>query len=507
MTSEASDLPIKGIVGVVAGEASLEAALRPREGEAARPDALEVRADLFEPPAAALAAVEQAAGELPVLFTVRLRSHGGKWERDDAARIGLYRDALRRGASLVDAEWNSEAARALAREGAPLVASHHDFESMPDADSLEEIARLVAELHPRVLKVVPTARNPRDAVRILEWVAAARPDGPPRVGFAMGEMGLPSRVLAMAWGSPFTYGSLGKAVAPGQPSVRDLRALYRADRLTRSTRVLGVIGNPVAHSLSPEMHNRALGARGIDAVYIPFRLESVADLEGLVDSLGIDGLSVTIPFKEDALHFASEADDRARSSGAANTLLIRRESGGVRRALATNTDFDGVLGPLERRRVETRGLSAAIIGNGGAARGAARALKEAGSSVTLYSRSIERGRPVAEALGVLSAPLGTLEEGRHGLIVNATPLGLRPGDPSPVPAEVFNPRTIAFDMIYEPPETPFLTAARSRGAPWIPGREMLLCQGLVQFRLFTGAEASYEELEAAFLDGQAARRP
>jgi 3-dehydroquinate dehydratase/shikimate dehydrogenase len=502
------DLPVTGVVGVLGGSAAAVGAVLdslPSRPPAERPDAIEVRADLLESPEAGIRALARLPRGLPAIFTVRLPSHGGKFTGDEALRVRLYREAVERGAALVDAEGESEAARVLARERAPLIASHHDFGGMPEPAKIERLARALSALAPRAIKLVPTAISLADAVRMLDWVAAARPGEPARIGFAMGEAGLASRVLSLSRGAPFTYGSLGGPVAPGQPSAADLKTLYGAARLGRSTRVLGVAGNPVAHSLSPHIHNPALAARGIDAVYLPFRLGSLAEALPALDPLRIDGLSVTIPFKEEALAIADEADARSRAAGAANTLVVRRPEGS-RTLHAYNTDFDGVLGPLRRHGIQPAGLQAAIIGNGGAARGAARALVDAGARVTLYFRNPARGGPVAAALGVEGLPLDRLRPGRHGLIINATPLGLRAGDPSPAPAAVFDEETAAFEMVYGPPETAFLAAARAAGARTaIRGGEMLVAQAIEQFRLFTGQEAAWEELETYFLEAQGRR--
>jgi 3-dehydroquinate dehydratase/shikimate dehydrogenase len=501
------DLPVKGVVGVLGGDAAAVAAVldslsRP---SAASPDAVEVRGDLFESPRAALDALHALPRGLPAIFTVRLPSHGGKFAGDEEVRLGLYREALARGAALVDAEGESDAARALAREGAPLIASHHDLGGMPAPAEIARLTRAILDLGPRAIKLVPTAGALADALAMLDWVAAARPGEPPRIGFAMGEAGLPGRVLSLSRGAPFTYASFGGPVAPGQPSVADLKTLYRAARIGRATRVLGVAGNPVAHSLSPHIHNPALAARGIDAVYLPFRLGSLSEAVPALDPLRIDGLSVTVPFKEEALRLADEADGRARSAGAANTLVVRRE-GGSRTLHAYNTDFEGVLGPLRRRGIDPAGLPAAIIGNGGAARGAARALIDAGATVTIYFRDPSRGGPVAAALGAAGLPLERLERGRQRLIVNATPLGLHENDPSPVPAGVFDGRTVAFDMVYGPPGTPFLEAARAGGAgATIGGAEMLVAQAIEQFRLFTGRDVTLEELEGHLREAERRR--
>src|SRR5688572_5562901 len=204
------ELPVTGAVGVLGGSVVDADGLLASAGREGSPDAVEVRADLFASPGEALRALERLRGAFRAIFTVRLPGHGGKYEGTEAARLALYRDALAAGATLVDAEWDSECARALAREGAPLVASHHDFQATPEVPEMERLSRSMAALAPRIIKLVTTARSPADAVRMLEWTSAG--GSPPRVGFAMGEIALASRVLSMSRGAPFTYGALGTAV-------------------------------------------------------------------------------------------------------------------------------------------------------------------------------------------------------------------------------------------------------------------------------------------------------
>lgn len=497
--------PVRGVVGIVGGpEDEVRRQVACLEGTG--PGGVEVRADLFPARADALSVIGRLRDRLPVLFTVRREAEGGAYRGAESDRIEMYEEALRRGAVLVDAELGSDAARVLARRGAPLLLSHHDFDAMIGDAELAKLTKEGESLSPLGIKIVPVATRPVDGLRMLEWVAGE--DGaarrPRRVGFAMGERGVFSRILAPAWGAPITYGSLtAERIAPGQLAARELIEVYRAPTLTRRARIYGVIGSPVHHSLSPHMHNAALAARGIDAVYLPLELERFSDLADIAGALGIAGVSVTIPFKQDAYAHAAVTDAVSEHSGATNTLVWERTAGGDTRVRGWNTDGDGVLEPLARRRIQLPGLSVGILGNGGAARGAAGALLAAGSRVTLYYRNKEKGEPVARALGCGARAIEAVRPGDHALLVNATPLGLRPGDPSPVSSAVFGPETAAFDMIYDPPETPFLREAAQAGVRiLIPGREMLICQGLVQFRLFTGQEATYEEFEEAFLTAQ-----
>ena len=500
---DAPSFPLAGIVGIVGGDAD-EVAQQLEEAARCGLAGVEVRADLFENLPAAVECLRHLPPSLVALFTIRLEGHGGRYRGNETERLEFYEEALAAGAVLVDAEWGSDAATALAEDGAPVIVSHHDFHAMISPEELERYTRSMESLRPRAVKIVPTASRPLDGLRMLEWVAAGTANSPRRIGFAMGECALFSRVLSPAWQAPFTYASLGRSVAPGQVTAATLVEQFRAGALTRDTRLLGVVGKPVGHSLSPHMHNAALGRAGVDAVYLPFLLTEFDDLLPLVEAMPLDGVSVTIPFKEPAYRYA-EADTRAAAAGAANTLRWSRD-GGTLRASATNTDFDGVLEPLRRRQLEIRGLSVGVLGNGGAARGAVQALKEGGADVTMYYRNPQRGDPVAQSLEVRGQQLDTLHAGRHALLINATSLGLNASDPSPVDRAVFDTETLAFDMVYDPPETEFLRLAVAAGAETIPGREMLICQGLVQFRLFTGRDATYEEFETAFLQGQAARR-
>ena len=489
-----SEFPIKGVVGVLAEKEAADLDRLEKAGPL-RPDAIEIRADLFEDPGRAVQLFDILPEEIPIVFTVRLPAAGGHFAGDEADRIRLYHEALRRGASLVDAEWETEAARVLAAERAPLVVSYHDFHGMTEEAHLDHLTHEMETLAPMALKIVPTALEPVDGIRMLQWVGRARRDGPRRIGFAMGEAGMPSRILSQAWGSPFTYAAIGDAVAPGQLSVREMKGLYRSSRLTRSTRVLGVVGSRAAQAPVARLFNPGLLARGLDAVCVPLCLKSFSEVLPVIETLGIDGLSVLSPFQEDALKAADQADERARSTGAANTLVFERKGGAQPRVFAHNTDPDGILGPLSRRGIAVGGLSVGILGTGESARSAAMALRTAGATVTLYTASIAEAKPVAEALGLEARSLDSLTKGHHRLLLNAADPGAQTGDTPPVGPQVFEAGTVAFDTFCGPLETPFLAAALSQGAPVIRGFEMVVCRALPQFKLLTGKDADHGELE------------
>ena len=466
---------------------------------------VELRADLFDTREESLSLVSSLAKDFAVLVTPRHPSQGGGWRWSEQERASYCKEALERGAALVDVEHGTEAAAVLQGEGLKVLLSWHDFQGMISLEDLEELTSEMEASDPVAIKVIPTAGKLADAVQMLEWLERREEAGPARVGFAMGPHGVAGRILSLSRGAPWTYGANGSAVAPGQLPVQDMVELYRVGELDRETRVFGVAGNPVGHSLSPAMHNPSLQGAGINAVYLPFHLEEFSELEGCWDALNLDGLSVTIPFKADALKRADEVSEEAARAGAANTLVRSKAESGSGLLRGMNTDFDGVLGPLRGRLGELEGVEVAVVGNGGAARGAVQALLDAGACPTIYCRNLERGGAVAGALGVKALSLGDIKPGAQRVVINSTPLGLQEGDPSPVPAEVFTGETVAFDMVYEPPITKFLEQAASQGATAIGGDEMLVAQGLVQFELFTGLQASPEAF-AAGLEAARARK-
>ena len=457
---------------------------------------VEVRADLFDTREESLSLVSSLAGDFAVLVTPRHPSQGGAWRWSEQERASYCKEAIERGAVLVDVEHGTEAAAILQGAGVKVLLSWHDFEGMISGEDLEGLTSEMEAGDPAAIKVVPTAGKLADAVRMLEWVERRGEPGPARIGFAMGPHGVAGRILSLSRGAPWTYGANGSTLAPGQLPVQDMVELYRAGELDRETRVFGVAGNPVGHSLSPAMHNPSLREAGINAVYLPFHLEKFSELDGCWDALNLDGLSVTIPFKADALKRADEVSEEAARAGAVNTLVRGKEQSGDGLLRGMNTDFDGVLGPLRRHLGDLEGIEVAVVGNGGAARGAVQALLDAGARPTIYCRNPERGGAVAGALGIEALPLRDIKPGAQRVVINSTPLGLQEGDPSPVPAEVFTGETIAFDMVYEPPMTSFLAQATSQGARAIRGDEMLIAQGLVQFELFTGLQASPEAFAA-----------
>ena len=266
-----------------------------------------------------------------------------------------------------------------------------------------------------MVKIATTARRVADARRALDLLALGREAGVPTIALAMGEAGLLTRVLAPKFGGFLTFGALskGRESAPGQPTVGELRDMYRLPSQTAATRVFGVIGQPIGHSKSPAIHNAALAAAGVDAVYVPLLVD---DLRSFLDSFGdlpgFDGFSVTLPHKEAALALAAEAHPVARDIGAANTLVRRPAAAGGGFA-AYNTDWlaavDAVQDALGGCERSLKGLTTVVVGAGGAARALAFGASERGARVVVVNRTRSRADELAAAVRGESADWADLQ--------------------------------------------------------------------------------------------------
>jgi shikimate dehydrogenase len=304
---------------------------------------------------------------------------------------------------------------------------------------------------------------------------------------AMGEAGLATRILPGRFGSCWTYA--GDGVAPGQIGIERLLGEFRFRRIGPHTELYGIAGRPVAHSLSPAMHNAAFEQLGLDAAYVPVAAADIDDLFEGVRVLGVAGLSVTAPFKASVMTGLASLDADARETGAVNTLV--RDGGGWR---GHNTDLEGFLAgcagfDLGRQRV-------AVLGTGGAARAVALAARRSGAEVTCYGRDLAKARALAAAFGV-GASLRPVPPGSWDVLVNATPVGTHPdADTSSFPESAYG-GGVAYDLVYNPPRTRFLRDASARGCRTIGGLEMLVAQARRQIQLWTGLRPDPEPMRKA----------
>jgi 3-dehydroquinate dehydratase/shikimate dehydrogenase len=319
---------------------------------------------------------------------------------------------------------------------------------------------------------------------MVEFFRAKRES--PLIAFAMSEIGVATRILSLSAGCAFTYAAplQAEGTAPGQIPAKLMRSLYRADKLGKRSRVFGVVADPVAHSKSPQLHNRAFQSKRIDAVYLPFRVASSAlgDWMKLAEKLPVSGFSVTIPHKQKIVRYLDTVDPLARRIGAVNTVW--RKGGKWRGA---NTDVAGILKPLEQRRRLTH-AHVLLAGYGGAARAAAFALHDAGARITITGRDAARAQTLARAVDADVVTVKRAEQQDYDIVLNATPVGMHPDCDACLFRERV-PGDVVFDMVYNPRETKLLKMARDQRRTVISGLEMFLEQAAEQFEIWTGETA------------------
>ena len=449
---------------------------------------LEFRLDFLDNPCAGAQAISGFVERFPdclVLATCRRHQNRGKFNGSIEEQFAVLDMAVRHGAQAIDVEIESAelASERLTqfRGRARVIISYHNFEATPPMDTIvHRVLRMPADAY----KIVTTARKPSDNVRVL---AAAK--GLPKhhmVVLAMGELGFPTRVLSPVFGGVFSYAApiYAEGTAAGQVSARYLRHLYRVEKLTKAAKIYGVIADPVRHSISPAVHNRAFQSRRMDAVYLPFLVAPthLRDFFSMAEKLPMAGFSVTLPHKQKIIRYLDAVEPLARRIGAVNTVW--RKAGKWRGA---NTDAAGVTEPLSRL-VRLPKSSVLIVGNGGAARSAACALSDAGAKIFLVGRNADRVRALAKTCCAESLLREQLKDKYFDAVVHATPLGMFPN----VNDCFFNgsiPGDVVFDMVYNPLETELIKRARQQGKKVVPGLDMFIEQAVRQFEIWTGESA------------------
>jgi 3-dehydroquinate dehydratase/shikimate dehydrogenase len=416
---------------------------------------------------------------VPAVVTCRPVWEGGRFEGSEDVRAGILTRALELGAEFVDVEWRAAATSTgagfdavIRRDPARVVVSSHDFDGMP-AD-LDDRVKAMRSLGAGAIKIAVTSSRLTDTLPLKE--IAAKGDA---IVIGMGEAGVPSRLLAAHYGSRWTYA--GNAVAPGQLPAERMADDYHFFRVGSDTRIFGVVSVNALHSLSPVMHNAAFEAAGIDAVYVPLRAADFEDFLTYASAMGIEGASITIPFKRDALRAAGRADALTQSVGAANTL--RRDGVGWE---AANTDVDGFLTPLDVVfGTRIRGARAAVLGAGGSARAVVAGLVGRGAAVTVYARRSDQAQTLAQSLGA-DAGEWPPAPGSWDVLVNCTPLGgAGHVDEAPLPKELVT-GPLVYDLTYGVGPSPLLRDARAAGCLTIDGLPMLIAQAERQFEWWTG---------------------
>ena len=458
---------------------------------------LEFRLDYLSHPAKALPAVATFLAEHPtatVIATCRRFSDGGKFSGKLLEELEILIKAAAAGCQIVDLPLQSAESLKpadldrLRQTSAAILLSYHDFSLTKDLDS---IAQRAQRFTPDFIKIVPTAKHLTDnllLIHLLEKLA----DTTNIVGICMGDAGIISRVLGLRAGSAFTFAaaSEGDETAPGQITARALSDTYRIDQVDAATKVYGVAGNPVLHSLSPLMLNTAFRRETINAVYLALQTGKVQDLLRLVHEVPLQGLSVTMPLKTEIFSLLEHTDPLSAKIGACNTVL-RAQDG---KLYGFNTDVAGILIPLEKRLSSVKGIRALVLGAGGAARAAVFGLREKGAEVHILNRTPEAAQKLARQAGAKVFKREQLRKSNFDVILNATPAGMVGAKTTSLlePDEVR--AKLVFDLVYRPIDTPLIKIAREQNIAVITGVEMFVQQGARQFEIWTGKPAPEEEM-------------
>lgn len=466
-------------------------------------DIVELRLDYIESPDLNALLKERAR---PIIVTNRPKRQGGMFIGDETSRIDLLKKAISLNADYIDIEYDS-VGKIKDAANTKLIVSYHNFNETP-----KDICKIHSDLTKsgaHIVKLVTFANSITDNFRIFELLNVV---DFPTIAFCMGELGQISRILSPKFGGKLVFASLarGKESAPGQLTADEIINVYRVRQVNRKTEVYGLLGNPVAHSIGPYIHNGAFRENGINAVYVLFRVE---DISCFIDSIkdkkmDIKGFSVTIPHKESIIGFLDEIDPIAEKIGAVNTVVNHNG-----KLSGYNTDCPAAIDALEKTLIPFSphfikgemgdlqspicGKKIVIIGAGGAGRALAFGLIGKGADVTIINRNYERGLDLSKAAGCNCVRFDELEKMDIDILINTTSVGMFPDvDKLPVPDTILKKGMTVFDVVYNPVETRLLREAKKRGCVILNGVEMFVKQAVLQFELFTGQEVPIELMKS-----------
>lgn len=472
---------------------------------------LEFRLDYLKQPLAALPKIHrflETHQYVTAIGTCRRADNGGKFKGSLASQLEVLTKAHAAGCQLVDLELQSASkakpeAIARLRSRTALILSFHDFRATRNLDeTLGKMLKIPADFY----KVVSTATTLSDNVAMMKFLQAQSGQHA-LIGLCMGEQGIISRVLSVRAGSEFTFASVSADLktAPGQVSARDLRSIYRIDQVDAATRIYGVAGDPIEHSLSPVIMNTALRRENVNGVYLPLHAKTLKELIHCVREIPLHGLSITMPYKQAMLPYLDNTDAHTAKIGACNTV-VRGQDG---KLYGFNTDAAGVVRPLEQR-LSIENAKVLVLGAGGAARAAVFGLKERGAEVWILNRTSAKAHKLARQAKARSIKRADLHKMAFDVIINATPVGMGNTRDCPLKDDEIQ-ANVVFDMVYDPVETHLLQVARAKGIAVIPGVEMFVQQAARQFEIWTGKPAPAGDMLRAVTitlqERAAARKP
>src|ERR1700722_2670988 len=428
-----------------------------------------------------------------MIATCRRRPAGGLYRGTGAKQLLHLAEAIRAGCQWYDLDIETSSAcppelLQVMLGAAHRIASVHYFRRSPS--DYEDVIGRLAKSGADVIKIAARCDSFGQCSRLLS-LARAHSNV---IAIPMGELSVATRILALRGRNGFGYAPVAQATAPGQTPLKELKSLYRAERIDSKTEIYGVIGDPIGHSLSPHLHNAGFQAAKVNALFLPFLVPELRDFIDRISDFKISGFAVTLPHKQNILRYLDECDPVAKDIGAVNTVVVR----GGGKLCGYNTDYVGVLRALESR-IPLRRSRVLIFGAGGSARAVAFALAHAGSAVCVCARRASQGRELTRSAGGEFVARARLRGEFFDAIVNTTPVGMYPhADESPLEARELNCRLL-FDLIYRPRVTKLMQLATGRGIETVSGLDMFIAQGIAQFEIWMGQRAPVEPMRRAVL--------
>ncbi len=494
-----------------------EAAARSESAWKQGADAVELRIDRFVENPADLAAFLRRHPDRKWIVTCRSASEGGRCADDAEARARRVADAVRGSGAIVDfeaADWQArpevveivETSIGKSEPTPRLILSAHDSSSSPaDVDGM---IRDILHSAPSVIaKAAHSGTTIHDSFVALD---AMRAHGTRAIALCMGEHGSWTRILARKLGAFASYAAESgeSGTAPGQWTIDELVSVFRWRKIDPKTKMYGVIGDPVAHSVGPLLFNRWFAQFGINAVYLPLLVSP--DCGGIAQFLDecvkrpwldVGGFSVTIPHKRAALDWAGDAaDPMSIGIGATNTLCLG--PGGI---AAYNTDCYAAISSLTDAlgcdRSDLADVRVDVLGAGGAASAVLYGLREFGCRAMVFGRSEGAAKKLAERFSLRAVPWGERLSRSGEVVINCTPIGMWPDVHStPLPIDALHGCRLVFDLIYRPLRTRFLSDAESIGCATLNGLDMFVRQATTQFELWTGASPNVDDARSFLQD-------
>ncbi|MBL7006093.1 MAG: shikimate dehydrogenase [Spirochaetia bacterium] len=430
--------------------------------------------------------------EKPVILSCRKEKDGGKFSQGERTRLTLLRKIVKGKFSYIELEEDmgrNELETIIKQNGIEIIRSFYDFTGVP-GNIFKRMQKISQQ--GEIPKAAVTPKSFADTARIFEGETELK-NIEKKILLGMGDFGVPTRILYKRTGSLFGFCSAPGSTrgVPGYLTPELMKNLYKADTISHKTAIYGIIGNPVMHTASPAIHNPGFHKLGIDAVYIPFLVDSVRSFFAFSEKIGIKGFSVTIPHKQNVLPYLGVISNEVKQIGSCNTVVQTKKLW-----KGINTDYYGFLHPIQEDLETGTIKKALVIGAGGAARSVVWALRNYGCSVYIVNRTFETAARLAARTGSAAVPKSELallslkdSQNKPDLVVQTTSVGMEPTvgqDPSE--EYIFNGDEIVYDLIYKPRRTRFINRASQAGCRIVYGYEMLYAQGLLQFKTFTGKE-------------------